>query len=1329
MDTAVTPHFERTLPAVPASVPQLRHALVDWASALGVDDAHMHAVRLAVSEAVTNAVMHGFIDREPGSVTVTALTDRDLLEVRVTDDGRGMGPRPDSPGLGMGVSLIGRLCTTVDLATGPDGGGTEVRMVFDAPGLRPGPRPDDGEQHLREVLDALSGTLGHDGFGSTDISALAQLLVPRLGDFCSVTLLDADGTARRISASVARPDGTLDADAARWAMEFPVNVAASPSNQAAQSGRTQVTFIDREWCYAVAPDAQRAEELLALGLRWWAAVPLRAGGRAVGSVAIAGRSATPGTVVATVEQIAEQAAGLVATARLVDELRRTQTRLEQILGVLTEAVVVTDDHGRGVYANLAAATLLGAPSIGDLLHGPSGALTQHLIVTDPVGAPLPPDVLPAGLDRSGAGLPRLLRTVDRATGQTRWLRCAATPLEDGPLLVTVIQDATAATADEQRQRLLAQAADLLAASLGRPEVVEDVARLAVPAIADGCVVDLLDDGALRLGGVHHVDPVQAAVLDDLRRRYPPGSAPGRRPRTDTPDDVLASGRPGVLNGLTDGHLRREAHDPAHLDALRKANLRSIATVPLTLHGQLLGTLTLSNDVSGRVFADGDVTLAEDLAHRAAIAVDSAVQQSESARTHAELEESLRRLRVVADAGFGGLIRGVEDRIVEANAAYLDLLGYESADELPPWPQMTPPEWAVADARAVAQLRQTGTADLYEKEYWRRDGTRVRVLIGTTVVDPATFTWIGVVVDVSDRRDPDPLAESGLDRLTLAGGDADAVADVLGGLAVGVLIQQPDGVIIYANQAAADGMGVASPQAMVAASPEELAGGWDTFDEAGDLIDPERYPNAQLLAGARTAGPLTVRSVHRLSGREFWRVIRARAVLGGDGELAMVVSMTEDITEARRAILTQRLLAQAGEVLSASLDVGETLPRLVALVVPELADWASVVMPDGHGAIRQVAVAHTDPAQLPVLAEYDRRWAERLGDPGGAAAILRGEPSSLMADLPDSFVDGATADPEQRAALRRLGLRSVVQVPMAPIGGATLGVLSLVNSRSDRVFTAADLALAEELGRRAGTAVHHARLHAERSHIAATLQASLLPDALPEIDGFALAAGYQPAGEENWVGGDFYDVFDVADGFMAIVGDVAGHGAGAAALTAQARHTLRAIAEASGDPVAAVAHLNRLLVPRAEPALCTVCAVLVRVGEDGGATAAITCAGHPLPCLVRDGVVSLAGEFGPLLGAWESTFTTTAVPLLEGDVLVIYTDGVLDVRAGREHFGEDRLRATLAGSAGATDAVARVQSALDAFGSGPQADDTALLAIERRPAGAAASPRRAAESAP
>ena len=123
------------------------------------------------------------------------------------------------------------------------------------------------------------------------------------------------------------------------------------------------------------------------------------------------------------------------------------------------------------------------------------------------------------------------------------------------------------------------------------------------------------------------------------------------------------------------------------------------------------------------------------------------------------------------------------------------------------------------------------------------------------------------------------------------------------------------------------------------------------------------------------------------------------------------------------------------------------------------------------------------------------------------------------------------------------------------------------SESGRLFDESDLALAEELGRRAATAVENARLYTERSRIASTLQQSLLPPELPEVPGFRLAGLYRAAGEQNEVGGDFYDAFEVPGGWMALVGDVAGRGAEAAALTSLSRHTLRAVGKLLGDPMA------------------------------------------------------------------------------------------------------------------------------------------------------------------
>jgi serine phosphatase RsbU (regulator of sigma subunit) len=296
-------------------------------------------------------------------------------------------------------------------------------------------------------------------------------------------------------------------------------------------------------------------------------------------------------------------------------------------------------------------------------------------------------------------------------------------------------------------------------------------------------------------------------------------------------------------------------------------------------------------------------------------------------------------------------------------------------------------------------------------------------------------------------------------------------------------------------------------------------------------------------------------------------------------------------------------------------------------------------------------------------------------------------------------------------MRAIGLGSIIVVPLSA-GGETLGALTLVRSDPVQRFGDADLALAEELGRRAGTAVLNARLYTERSAIAETLQRGLRPPDLREMPGFAAATLYRAAGELNEVGGDFYDLFATDDGWMIVVGDVAGQGAEAATLTALARYTLRGVGQLTSDPSRAVCQLNETLRDQPQMSLCTaICAHVRRDGRDR-ATIAIANCGHPKPLLVRDGRVDELGDAGTMAGAFDGeTWETASVELRAGDALVLYTDGVLDTVGAAERFGEARLLETLrVGPADPEALVAHVAATLDAFRHGPQRDDTAVVAL-------------------
>ena len=535
---------------------------------------------------------------------------------------------------------------------------------------------------------------------------------------------------------------------------------------------------------------------------------------------------------------------------------------------------------------------------------------------------------------------------------------------------------------------------------------------------------------------------------------------------------------------------------------------------------------------------------------------------------------------------------------------------------------------------------------------------------------------------------------------------------LSNLAEAVVVQDREQRLVYANEAAAETLGFPSIEALLAAAPEELASLADYYNEDGSQLTRNQYPASRLLAG-EDVGPQTVRVINRATGEERWRVTKPRGVLDARGAVRLVATVIEDITEQKRAEIAARLLARGGEALSSSLNYQRTLQEVAELAVPSLADWCGVSMPDRHGVIAQVAVAHSDPEKVAFARSYSERYPSRIGDEGGAAQVLRDGHSQLIPEISDELLESAVQDPEQRALLRDIGMRSAISVPMTAASGRPIGVISFINAESGRVFTEAELELCEELGRRAGIAVENARLYTERSLIAHTLQRALLPPALPDIPGFALSALYRPAGEENWVGGDFYDAFAVRDGWVAIVGDVAGRGAQAASLTAFARHVFRTSAQLHDDPLDAVAYLNRQLYDRPGSALCTVCCVHLRPrGADAEAT--IVCGGHPLPYAVRQaGVAEPVGRWGQMLGAWpQGEWSRTTTTVAAGDVLVLYTDGVIDATGAEDRFGDERLQAVLCESSDADDALRRLADGLADFETGEQADDTAALAIAR-----------------
>ncbi|MEQ4304798.1 SpoIIE family protein phosphatase [Plantactinospora sp. B6F1] len=383
------------------------------------------------------------------------------------------------------------------------------------------------------------------------------------------------------------------------------------------------------------------------------------------------------------------------------------------------------------------------------------------------------------------------------------------------------------------------------------------------------------------------------------------------------------------------------------------------------------------------------------------------------------------------------------------------------------------------------------------------------------------------------------------------------------------------------------------------------------------------------------------------------------------------------------------LAEASELLAQSLDVELTMALIPQLVVPRLGQWCAVHVTDEWGRLKLASATHADEAVLPQLHKM-------LSEEG---------PESVQSRL-------------------REASRSQGQVPIgAPMDGFAIPLVA----RGQRLGTLAvgrhqrhrhdpdEIAVLEDVARRAGLAIENARIHDERRKVAHTLQQSLLPPVLPVVDGIGFAAEYVPTGDAAEVGGDFYDVVPLAeDRWLVVVGDVSGKGVQAATVTGLVRDVIRVLV-GDGKPLPeALARLNGTLVERGGGRYCTLALAAVDRDPTGRLTVSLYLAGHDRPVLVRaDGRTSFVGSGGTALGLLDSiTSPVTEVRLGPGDALVFYTDGVTERRRGRELFGVERLRDAAAPLAGYSAEVlaARLRAAAINFSVESPRDDIAILVL-------------------
>jgi serine phosphatase RsbU (regulator of sigma subunit) len=479
------------------------------------------------------------------------------------------------------------------------------------------------------------------------------------------------------------------------------------------------------------------------------------------------------------------------------------------------------------------------------------------------------------------------------------------------------------------------------------------------------------------------------------------------------------------------------------------------------------------------------------------------------------------------------------------------------------------------------------------------------------------------------------------------------------------------------------------------------------------------------------------------------LVRAVAVplrrLGGDVDGMVILAREAGKRDGQLQQDRIALLERVGERLAGSLEIGTTLKHVAEMLVPQFADHCFIDLYQGEQLIRRVQRHASDWVPPPGT------WAqtgEQIHYPEGhfcQQAMARLD-TIAVTDLEIEHYPAPSA--ESLAAARAAGLTSVVAAPLYA-RGELLGVMSLALSRlpprDERNYDPPDRDLIGAIASRVAIAIDNAMLFETERQTALAFQKSLLPQAMPDLDGLEVACRYVPAkpletqgqGIQTQVGGDWYDIIPLAAGRVGIViGDVEGRGARAAAIMGQLRAALRAFAQDEKSPADIMRKLDdwcRSLAPAGEAGVplagdSPTASCIYMIYDAWSRELTFANAGHDAPLMISGGQVAQL-EFlhkGVLLGVRGRgirglpTYKEQTIVVPPGAILVFYTDGLTDRRTradGSGHYSEAEAVQMLqhavraAAASGDADAVA---TAAEFAVPGDIDDDMAILVVRSSP---------------
>lgn len=621
-----------------------------------------------------------------------------------------------------------------------------------------------------------------------------------------------------------------------------------------------------------------------------------------------------------------------------------------------------------------------------------------------------------------------------------------------------VLDITERKQAEERLRYIAQISSVLSTSLDYEETLEQIAKISVPKLADWCSLDILnEDGSIRRLPIAHTDPSKAELAAKLQEYVPDYKSASAITR------VLQTRQSELISEVSDSLLVATSQNHEHLELLRQLGMKSVMIVPLIAHQQVLGTITFITAESNRRYDRTDLTLATDISHRAALAVENARLYRDINQALIHYAESLSLLDALLEAApVAVCFLDRQLRYIRINQVFADINGLTIEEHLGHKFGEVLPEMAAELEPQLQHVLDTGepllnveiSGDTREQPrrygYWLGNYYPVNNAMGETV-------GIGIILaDVTLAKQTEVALRESEERFRAMFNQA----------TVGITLVALDGRFIQVNPAFCEITGYSHEELMQMnfreiTHPDDLA------------ADGE---NALRVLAEEISGYSLEKRYIRKDGSIVWVNLTSSAVWDTNGQPKYALGIIEDISDRKRIETTQQFLVEASTLLAASLDYEIALESVANLAVPTLADWCIVDVFQEDWSSKQIAIAIADPTKLTILDEIRQRYRPQTRAKQLVRQLRLGI-SVFYPELSDSHLLEMSEDNEHLELLQSLGICSLMVIPVRS-RGQLFGAISFFTAESGRYYQQTDLALAEDIARRAAIAIDNARLYQE-----------------------------------------------------------------------------------------------------------------------------------------------------------------------------------------------------------------------------------------------------------